>query len=136
MVDYVAEKNKVNDIFFEKTFYQKYVADIKTSSKYQELEKIVANNNLQILFSYCKDDNKRFIQYEVGFEICDSDGKMLSVPTNSRFWDQLYNLLSFFPVIAYKKRTQKLFTFEIDQAELEEDCTLFIEYLEDILADG
>ena len=131
MVDYVADKNTINDVFFENAFYQKYVSDIIASSKYQDLQKIAANNNLQILFSYCRDESNRSVQYEVGFEICDENGKLISVPPNSYFWDRLNSLLSFFPVIVYEKRTRKLFSFEIDQTELEEDCALFIEYLED-----
>ena len=125
------QKNTINDTFFENDFYQKYISDIKLSSKYQELEKIVSKkDNLQILFSYCKDEKKRFIQYEVGFEICDKNGNLISVPKDSIYWDRLYNLLSFFPVLSYQKTTRKLLLFDIDQAELDEDCQLFIEFLE------
>lgn len=131
-MDYVVDKNTVNDIFFENTFYQKYVSDIRTSSKYQDLAEIAVNNNFQILFSYCRDESKGSIQYEVGFEVCDRDGKMISVSPNSCFWDRLNNLLSFFPVVTYEKRTRKLFSFEIDQVELEEDCQLFIDYLKSL----
>ena len=60
MVDNMDQKNTINDLLFENDFYQKYISDIKLSSKYQELEKIVSKkDNLQILFSYCKDDSKK-----------------------------------------------------------------------------
>lgn len=130
-MDNMVQKNTINDLLFENDFYQKYISDIKLSSKYQELEKIVSKkDNLQILFSYCKDDSKKKIQYEVGFEICDKNGNLISVPKDSIYWDRLYNLLSFFPVLSYQKTTQKLLLFDIDQAELNEDCQLFIEFLE------
>ena len=57
---------------------------------------------------------------------------MLSVPTSSPFWDELNNLLSFFVVAVYKKRTKEWILSEIDQNELAEDCDLFMEYLKDI----
>lgn len=130
-MDNMVQKNTINDLLFENDFYQKYISDIKLSSKYQELEKIVSKkDNLQILFSYCKDESKKKIQYEVGFEICDKNGNLISVPKDSIYWDRLYNLLSFFPVLSYQKTTQKLLLFDIDQAELNEDCQLFIEFIE------
>ena len=127
----MVQKNTINDLLFENDFYQKYISDIKLSSKYQELEKIVSKkDNLQILLSYCKDDSKKRVQYEVGFEICDKNGNLISVPKDSIYWDRLYNLLSFFPVLSYQKTTQKLLLFDIDQTELDEDCQLMIEFLE------
>lgn len=130
-MDNMVQKNTINDLLFENDFYQKYISDIKLSSKYQELEKIVSKkDNLQILLSYCKDDSKKRVQYEVGFEICDKNGNLISVPKDSIYWDRLYNLLSFFPVLSYQKTTQKLLLFDIDQTELDEDCQLMIEFLE------
>ncbi len=130
-MDNMVQKNTINDLLFENDFYQKYISDIKLSSKYQELEKIVSKkDNLQILLSYCKDDSKKKVQYEVGFEICDKNGNLISVPKDSIYWDRLYNLLSFFPVLSYQKTTQKLLLFDIDQTELDEDCQLMIEFLE------
>ena len=129
MVDDLAKKNSINDIDFEKDYYQKYVNDIISFSKYADLEEVVKQCGLQILFSYVKDDTEFYIQYEVGFEICDEKGNMISVPKESNFWDYLYNLLSFFPVITYYKLTKKTIISEIDKEELTEDCQLFIDYL-------
>lgn len=131
-MEYVVETNTVEDLFFKNTLYEKYISDIKSSSKYQSLENMVRKTEFQILFSYCKDCRKRVVQYEVGFEICDNGGKLLSVPTSSPFWDELNNLLSFFVVAVYKKRTKEWILSEIDQNELAEDCDLFMEYLKDI----
>lgn len=69
------------------------------------------------------------MQYDVGFEICDENGCMISVPQESPYWDYLGNLLSFFPVVTYHKRTKRMVISEIDKEELTEDCELFIDYL-------
>lgn len=129
MVDDMAKKNFINDIDFEKDYYQKYVNDIMSFSKYADLEEVVKQCGLQILFSYVKDDVGFYVQYEVGFEICDEKGNVISVPKESIFWDYLYNLLSFFPVITYHKITKKTIISEINKEELSEDCQLFIDYL-------
>ena len=129
MVDDLAKKNSINDIDFEKDYYQKYVNDIMSFYKYEDLEEVVKQCGLQILFSYVKEEAGFYIQYEVGFEICDEKGNMISVPKDSNFWDYLYNLLSFFPVITYHRLTKKLVISEIDKEELARDCQLFIEYL-------
>ena len=129
MVDDMAKKNFINDIDFEKDYYQKYVNDIMSLSKYADLEEVVKQCGLQILFSYVKDNVGFYIQYEVGFEICDAKGNVISVPKESIFWDYLYNLLSFFPVITYHKITKKTIISEINKAELSEDCQLFSDYL-------
>ena len=55
MVDDLAKKNSINDIDFEKDYYQKYVNDIISFSKYADLEEVVKQCGLQILFSYVKD---------------------------------------------------------------------------------
>lgn len=125
----MAKKNSINDIDFEKDYYQKYVNDIMSFSKYADLEEVVKQCGLQILFSYFKDEAGFYIQYEVGFEICDENGDMISVPKESSYWDYLYNLLSFFPVITYHKITKKIIISEINEEELSEDCQLFIDYL-------
>ena len=130
MVEYISEKNFINDAYFEREFYPKYVTDIKSFKEYKKLENIIKNNNLQILFSYVKDETKFYIQYEVGFKVCDEKGEMLSVSIKSKFWDSLGNLLSFFPVLNYNKLTKRIVVSEIDKKELAEDCQLFIEYLD------
>ena len=129
MVDNMAKKNPIDDACFEKEYYQKYVTEIKSFQKYVDLEEVVKKYGLQILFSYAKDDNTCCLQYEVGFEICDENGCMISVPEESPYWDYLGNLLSFFPVVTYHKRTKRMVISEIDKEELTEDCELFIDYL-------
>lgn len=132
MVEYMAKKNFLNDACFERELYQKYVTDIKSFQEYKELENTVKRKKLQILFSYSKEETIFYIQYEVGFKICDEKGDMISVPKESNFWDYLGNLLSFFPVANYNKLTGKVVVSEIEKKELAEDCKLFIQYLEDI----
>ena len=129
MVDDMAKKNPINDVCFEKEYYQKYVTDLKSFQKYVDLEEVVKKHGLKISFSYVKDETKFYMQYEVGFEICDENGDMISVPKESPYWDYLGNLLLFFPVVTYHKLTKKMVISEIDKEELNEDCQLFIEYL-------
>jgi hypothetical protein len=129
MVDDLAKKNSINDVRFEKEYYQKYVTNIKSFQKYIDLEEVVRQYGLHISFSYAKDESLFYTQYEIGFEICDGNGNVISVPKESKFWDHLYNLLSFFPVITYHKLTKKIFISEIDKKELATDCQLFIDYL-------
>ena len=128
-MEHMAEKNFLIDVYFERELYQKYIIEIKSFQKYKELEDVVKRTNLQILFSYAKEETCFFIQYEVGFKICDKNGEMISVPKESKFSDSLANLLSFFPVVNYNKITRKIRVSDIDKKELDEDCNLFIEYL-------
>ena len=133
MVDYMAKKNlMIDDAYFEKEFYPKYVADIKSYQKYKELEELVKSKNLCILFSYAKEEKRSYIQYEVGFEILDRNGDLVSVSKESKNWDCLYNLLSFFPVVNYNKLKKNLVVFEIDAEQIDEEITPLIEYLRSI----
>ena len=129
MVDIMANENLLSDCNFEIFIYPKLISKIKLQSKFQELDKIATEKGYRVIFKYYKEETRRKIIFEVGFDICDENGKTVSVPltAHTKFYD-LGELISYPYGACYKKRTQKIDLIE-DEKELCEDCQIFIDYL-------
>ena len=132
MVDIMADENLLIDSNFEVLIYPKLISKIKLFSKFQELDKIATEKGFRVVFMYYKEETKRKITFEVGFDICDENGKTTSVPltAHAKYYD-LGELISYPYGVCYKKRTKKIDIVENDK-ELYEDCSIFIDFLKDI----
>ena len=131
MVDIMAKAHLLNDEVFKDSYYNKFVAKIESNIEYQRLVRISNVRGLQITFGFSKMEDWFSIQYEVGFEICDAKGKLISVPKSSKFYDHIFNLISYFPVVRYHKFFKKMVVFTIDEEELSRECKLFADYLDE-----
>ena len=129
MVDGMVKRNFLNDDIFKADYYDEYGAAIKSNVEYQRMESIANAMGLRIIFGFSNKENWFTTQYEIGFEICDAEGKLIAVSKTSRFYDHLFNLISYFPIVSYQKLKKKLIVFAIDDEELCNDCKLFFDYL-------
>lgn len=124
-----SKKDLLTDDVIKSEYYDEYVDQIKSNAEFQRMACIADKSDLQIVFGFAKGKYGFTIQYDIGFEICDVTGNTISVPATSRFYDLLFNLVSYFPVAAYNMFKKKRFVFELDQKELTEDCKLFSDFL-------
>ena len=130
-MDIMDNKNSLSDSDFETLIHPKLISKIKSFSKFQELDKIATEKGFQVVFMYFKEETKREIAFEVGFGICDKNGKIISVPLTAhiKYYD-LLDLSSYAYGACYNKRTKKLDLVEDDE-ELYDDCSTFIDFLKD-----
>ncbi|MBR2635360.1 MAG: hypothetical protein IKD31_07255 [Clostridia bacterium] len=121
--------NTLNDDVFKADYYDEFVSQIVSNQEYKRLEQISKAMGLHITFYFCRTEDWRSIQYDVGFEVCDDKGKCISVSESSDYFDYLYNLIAESPAVIFRKFSKKLEILTIDQRELCEDCKLFADYL-------
>lgn len=131
-MDLMVNENLLSNSDFEILIYPKLISKIKSFSKFQELEKIVAEKGFRVVFMYFKEETKRKITFEVGFDICDENGKIISVPLTAdiKYYD-VGELISYPYGACYNKRTQRIDLVE-DDKELYEDCSFYIDLLKDV----
>ena len=82
------------------------------------------------LFEHFKEERKHEIFFEVGFDICDINGKTIA-PTSDdpkEYYYDLGELISYPHGAHYSKKRKKLTIIE-DNDELYEDCLDIIDYL-------
>ena len=127
----MAKTDLLNDEIFKANYYNKVVAQIESNIEYQRLARVSNERGLQIAFGFSKMEDRFSVQYEVGFEICDTKGKLISVSKSSKFYDYLFNLISYYPVVLYHKLFRKIVVLTIDEEELSCDCKLFSDYLDE-----
>ena len=129
-MDDLVYSNSLNDTDFEVLIFPKLISKIKEFHKFKELYKLVTEKGLRVVFRYFKEERKHEIFFEVGFDICDINGKTIA-PTSDdpkEYYYDLGELISYPHGAHYSKKRKKLTIIE-DNDELYEDCLDIIDYL-------
>ena len=108
------------------------IQKIKSLTLYRELERLAIEKKLVICFYEVYNKSLLRIQLYVGFEVKNENNNLISVPRESKYWDDLFNLITDTAIYSYNRLTKKTTWFNIcDDDEFIDDLKKITEYIKD-----